>query len=178
MDEQFNLLKELGAGDFQHLNGDLTSHLKGTAKILKSWGANNLLQTAGLFHAAYGTAGFSQSMVCLDQRQAIAKTIGKDEETLVYLYCSCDREQVFPQFGAKPVVDFVDRFTNTTFPLTSQDTALFCELTVANELELVYSSDGFKRQHGAALLGLFRQMEYALSQPAISAYQVALSDIT
>lgn len=37
MHEKFEVLKKLGAGDFQHLNGSLEAHLKGTQKILESW---------------------------------------------------------------------------------------------------------------------------------------------
>ena len=178
MDARFKLLESLGAGDFQHLNGDLETHLKGTSAILKEWGASELLQTAGLFHAAYGTAGFDESMVSLEQRASIAEVIGQDEEKLVYLYCSCDRGFVFPQFDGRPQVIFRDRFNQKEFVLSSSDAALFCELTVANELELVYASEGFKQEYGKALYGLFRGMEHYLSEVAICTYREALEDIT
>lgn len=61
--EKFIALQQFGAGDFQHLNGSLESHLKGTASLLARWGSGELLQTAGVFHAAYGTAGFDEKMV-------------------------------------------------------------------------------------------------------------------
>ncbi len=178
MDKRFELLKSLGAGDFQHLNGDLQSHLKGTANILKSWGASETLQTAGLFHAAYGTTGFDQTMVSLEQRHAIANVIGEQAEALVYLYCSCDRNVVFPQFGRGSEIVFRDRFTNESLQLSQQDLHLFCELTVANELELVYSSEKFKQQHGSGLFALFCRMEGFLSDPARQAYQCALGNGT
>ncbi|GAL33384.1 hypothetical protein JCM19240_2080 [Vibrio maritimus] len=60
-----------------------------------------MLVDAGLFHAAYGTAGFDDNMVSLSQRHEIAGVIGEEAESLVYLYCSCDREEVFAQFGHK-----------------------------------------------------------------------------
>nr|WP_017105461.1 MULTISPECIES: hypothetical protein [Vibrio] len=63
--EKFVRLQELGAGDFQHLNGSLEAHLKGTEQVLINWGGSVLLQIAGLFHAAYGTAGFDENMVSL-----------------------------------------------------------------------------------------------------------------
>lgn len=149
--DKFIALQQLGAGDFQHLNGSLESHLKGTASLLASWGRGELLQTAGLFHAAYGTAGFDEKMVSLEQRQEIAQVIGREEEALVYLYCSCDRDYVFPQFAQRAEIEFKDRFRGSCFKLESEMTRLFCELTVANELELVYSSNDFKLQHGAEL---------------------------
>ncbi|EGQ7997786.1 hypothetical protein D8T39_21830 [Vibrio vulnificus] len=173
--DKFGMLQKLGAGDFQHLNGSLEAHLKGTEKILMSWGGSELLQIAGLFHAAYGTAGFDENMVSLSQRQEIAQIIGSDEEALIYLYCSCDRDYVFPQFGKMLEIQFKDRFTGSTFKLDNAVAKLFCELTVANELELVYSSEEFKLKYGAELFELFQGMDSYLSPEARNAYKSALS---
>lgn len=174
--DKFKILQELGAGDFQHLNGSLEGHLKGTETILRSWGSCEVLQVAGLFHAAYGTAGFDENMVSLNQRQEIASVIGDAEEALVYLYCSCDRTFVFPQFHNKETIQFKDRFNGALFPLDESQTKLLCELTVANELELVYGCDKFKVKHGSELLQLFQGMDKYLSSLARDAYQSALSD--
>ena len=174
--DKFEILQELGAGDFQHLNGSLEAHLKGTQEVLMNWGSSELLQVAGLFHAAYGTAGFDENMVSLSQRQEIARIIGSDEEALVYLYCSCDRDYVLPQFGKAPEIQFKDRFTGSTFKLDIAMVKLFCELTVANELELVYSSDEFKLKYGAELFELFQGMDSYLSAEAKKAYKSALSN--
>ncbi|EII3281987.1 DUF6817 domain-containing protein [Vibrio alginolyticus] len=174
--DKFEILQELGAGDFQHLNGSLEAHLKGTQEVLMNWGSSELLQVAGLFHAAYGTAGFDENMVSLSQRQEIARIIGSDEEALVYLYCSCDRDYVLPQFGKAPEIQFKDRFTGSTFKLDSAMVKLFCELTVANELELVFSSDEFKLKYGAELFELFQGMDSYLSAEAKKAYKSALSN--
>ena len=175
--EKFELLKELGAGDFQHLNGSLEAHLKGTECLLKKWGSSDLLQVAGLFHAAYGTAGFDETMVSLNQRKEIAKVIGIDEEALVYLYCSCDRDFVFPQFESNSRIRFRDRFDGRQFDLDESTTRLFCELTVANELELVLASDDFKSKYGAELLELFKSMHRYLSPNARKSYAEALINI-
>lgn len=177
MDTRISILKSLNAGDFQHLNGTLEIHLKATAELLKKWDASEAVQTAGLFHAAYGTAGFSQHMVSLEQRQSIAQTIGKDAEALVYLYCSCDRVFVLPQFGKAQDIAFRDRFTGTDFVLSNDDAFMFCELTVANELELVYASAAFKKQHGRGLYELFNRMSGYLSDGTKAEYETALSDI-
>ena len=173
--DKFGMLQELGAGDFQHLNGSLEAHLKGTEKVLMDWGSSELLQIAGLFHAAYGTAGFDEHMVSLSQRQEIARIIGSDEEALVYLYCSCDRDYVFPQFGKVLEIQFKDRFTDSIFKLEGRRLKAFCELTVANELELVYSNQEFKHTYGTELFELFNRMDSLLSLEARKAYQSALS---
>lgn len=176
MDKQFAKLESLGAGDFQHLNGSLEAHLKGTESILESWGADEILRAAGLFHAAYGTAGFDASMVSLSQRKEISAVIGNEAEALVYLYCSCDRDYVFPQFGKSAPIRFKDRFDDSSFILSYEQANLFCELTVANELELVYTSNEFKRKYGSELWQLFESMENYLSSKAQIAYKSALAE--
>ncbi|GMQ48393.1 DUF6817 domain-containing protein [Vibrio sp. 10N] len=174
--QKFELLKALGAGDFQHLNGSLEAHLKGTAQLLQQWQARDTVIDAGLFHAAYGTAGFNDNMVSLNQRRDIADVIGKEAESLVYLYCSCDRDVVFAQFGHQEKIMFRDRFTDARFELTEALAADFCEITVANELELVLADTSFKAKYGAELLELFVRMDRYLSQAACNAYRSALAE--
>lgn len=48
MEEKFRKLSELGAGDFEHIDGSLIDHLEGTKRLLVSWEASNILQDAGL----------------------------------------------------------------------------------------------------------------------------------
>lgn len=72
MSDKFQLLFDLGAGEFEHLNGSLIEHLNGTRNLLREWGAVTELQDAGLYHAAYGTAGFSESLVSTNQRHKVS----------------------------------------------------------------------------------------------------------
>lgn len=159
------------------MNGSLINHLVGTFKLLKSWKAAEYLCDAGLFHAAYGTAAFDDAMVSLNRRSDIEKVISIDAEALVYLYCSCDREYVFEKKIASLPIQFKDRFTGETFTLTASQARAFCELTVANELELIIASDEFAAQYGAELFTLFENIEYYLSDRAIEAYRSALTDL-
>ena len=62
MDEKFRQLIELGAGEFEHVDGLLIAHLEGTRCLLKAWNASEPLQEAGLYHAAYGTSAFAESL--------------------------------------------------------------------------------------------------------------------
>lgn len=112
MNNKFEQLSKLGAADFKHLNGNLIDHLKGTQELLTSWNANQTLQDAGLYHAAYGTAGFNEQMISLDQRSKIAQIIGPDAETIVYEYCACDRDYTWPQLGLQETPYFRNRSTN------------------------------------------------------------------
>lgn len=174
MDKEFEALKGLGAGDFEHLNRTLITHLKGTRAILNSWGANSILCDFGLYHAAYGTDGFNERIVSLEQRVDIAILIGKEAEALVYLYCSCDRGYIFPKLGLSENIEFKDRFSGREFLLPNKKARLFCELTVANEMELVLDSQKFKDKYGERLLKLFESMREFLSAKAIDAYRKEL----
>ncbi|MDN3612436.1 hypothetical protein QWZ16_22820 [Vibrio ostreicida] len=77
----------------------------------------------------------------------------------VYLYCSCGRDYVFHQFSHTDDIQFRHRFNGEVFTLTESQLKLFCELTVTNELELVYSSDDFKAKYGFELVKLFQSMD-------------------
>lgn len=175
MNSIFEALKNLGAGDFEHLNGSLIEHLKGTRDILINWKADSVLSKAGLYHAAYGTDGYSESMVSLSQRKSIASLIGEEAEQLVYLYCSCDRSYVFPKLGLTKDFKFRDRFSDNEFLLSEEDSQFFCELTVANEMELIYQSQSFKNKHGHDLFKLFNSMQKHLSPHATYAYRQELT---
>ncbi|AGQ92264.1 hypothetical protein M634_10950 [Vibrio parahaemolyticus O1:Kuk str. FDA_R31] len=85
--------------------------------------------------------------------------------------------RIIPQFGKVLDIQFKDRFTGSTFKLDSAMMKLFCELTVANELELVYSSEEFKLKYGAELFELFQGMDSYLSTEARKAYKSALSNL-
>ncbi|MFT2112603.1 DUF6817 domain-containing protein [Marinomonas sp. 2405UD68-3] len=98
MESKFQKLSDLGAGDFEHLNGSLISHLEGTYSLLSEWDASETLCDAGLFHTAYGTADFNEVMVSLDRRKDISKLFGKEVEALVYLYFACDRYFTYKQY--------------------------------------------------------------------------------
>ncbi|REL27825.1 hypothetical protein DXX93_15510 [Thalassotalea euphylliae] len=176
INNKFTALQAMGAGEFVHLNGSLIEHLSSTYQLLKNWGASTVLCDAGLYHAAYGTAGFDAHMLSLHQRDQVAKLIGQEAEAIVYLYCACDRDFTFAKLSASKAIAFKDRFTNSTFSLTDQQAREFCELTVANELELVIASEPFKAEHGGGLKRLFNNMQAWLSNSAISAYQQALHD--
>ncbi|WP_019505465.1 DUF6817 domain-containing protein [Pleurocapsa sp. PCC 7319] len=175
MFSKFKYLSDLGAGDFEHLNGSLTSHLEGTYSLLKKWGCSEILCDAGLFHAAYGTAGFDETMVSLDRRSEISELLGEEVEELVYLYCACDREYTYGEL-IKGSGKYRNRFTSEIFPLEETQVRALAELTVANELELVITSEAFKAKYGKGLYQLFEGIQPYLSKNAKSEYQSAMPE--
>ena len=163
-DEKFKALASLGAGDFAHINGSLEEHFVGVHDMLVDWGARPVLCDAGLFHAAYGTAHFSDVMVSLDKRQMVADIIGAEAEAIVYRYCSCDRAKFWPRVGtAAPPLPFEDRFTGETIPLPEDELREFCELTAANELQIAAGEPGFREKNREVFTSLFRRMRPFLS---------------
>ena len=166
MNEKFQELSKLGAGDFDHIDGNLIDHLRGTQKLLKEWSASAILQDAGLYHAAYGTAGFNEILVSIEQRDKISQIIGNEAEDIVYLYCACDRDHFWPQIGVVPEPRFKNRFTGQSFQLGSQQLHDFCELTVANEIEIAMDNPPFINQYGQSLYSIFRNMSAYISKSA------------
>lgn len=177
MNEKFKKLSELGAGDFDHIDGVLVDHLIGTQSLLVQWQASAVLQDAGLYHAAYGTAGFSESLVSTDQRDKIACIIGKEAEEIVYLYCACDRDYFWPQFASSSSPEFKNRFTDQVSYLSQRQLMEFCELTAANELEIANGNEAFINKYGQSLYALFKSMQPYLSSYASSSVEAVLGGV-
>ena len=158
-------LHALGAAAFPHVNGTLEAHLHGTERLLRQWGSREALCVAGLYHAVYGTDGIAGCLTGLDTREAVARVIGDEAEALVYLYGACDRERFHPRIGTPAQNTFVDRFEAREYTIDGATLCDFCEITVANELDLALGNPGFARRHAAALLDLFGRMR-GLASPA------------
>lgn len=170
----FKRLQELQAGEFAHLNGPLIDHLKGTADLLTAWGNRDVLCNAGLYHAAYGTDGYSQSLVDLTTRPRIADLIGTEAEEIVYLYGACDRKAFYPRIGTDLQLTFSDRFTGKSFGISHSILRDLCELTLANELEIAENSESFRAQYGKSLSGLFENMRGLVSDAGFAFFRKVL----
>lgn len=166
MGAKFEELTKLGAGEFEHIDGSLIEHLNGTKQILLEWGASIELQDAGLYHAAYGTAGFQGRLVSTDRRGKISDIIGRAAEEIVYEYCACDRNDFFAKIGQYTNPEFKNRFTEKSYYLSESMLRNFCELTAANEIEIAVDNSAFLSQHGVELNRLFNQMAQFLSVTA------------
>lgn len=166
MDEKFRKLIELGAGEFEQVDASLIAHLEGTRCLLKEWNASQVLQDAGLYHAAYGTSASAQNLFELTQRTEVAGVIGSAAENIVYHYCTCDREVFFAQFGLVERPVFYDRITAKKAELSDELLQQLCELSAANETETALNNTTFVLQHGAGLVELFGRMQNFLSLSA------------
>ena len=167
-------LLALGAGEFAHVSGSLAAHLHGTEALLRRWGSREALCLAGLYHAVYGTDGIVGSLASIGARKRIAELIGEESERIAYLYGACARDTFHPRIGAPDELRFADRFTRTEYPIEPSLLRDFCELTVANELELAFGNAPFRAKHRTTLRDLFDRMARHLSEPARTAYRKRL----
>jgi hypothetical protein len=170
----FAQLQDLGAGEFEHLNGSLATHLHGTETLLRQWGARPALCRAGLYHAVYGTDGYQPALLGLAHRQRIQALLGEEAEALAYLYGAADRGRFYPRIGTPAQCLFSDRFTQADHEISLNQLADLCELVMANELEIASGSEAFRAQYGAALSELFERMQGLVSEAAFASYQAIL----
>lgn len=140
MSDPTEILDRLGIGHIPHPGGDLRSHLGRTYEQLRAWSAPDDVCLAGLTHAAYGTDGFPQALLPLDERPRLRSLIGDEAEAIVYTYCSCDRSVTYARLGEVPL-PLADRFVGDDIVLTTNRAMAFAALTLANELDIVRVAD-------------------------------------
>jgi hypothetical protein len=174
IEELFAELQALGAGEFEHFNGSLEAHLRGTEALLREWGASESLRVAGLFHAVYGTDGYNPALTTLADRNVISELIGPATEELVYLYGACNRKVFYPRIGTEEQLTFADRFTNSEYAITPSQLAALCELILANELEIASDSAEFRAKNRAALSQEFERFSGVVSEAGFAAFRSML----
>ena len=165
-------LHELGADKVDHLNGDLAAHLKGTFDVLARWGNREHVCLAGLYHAVYGTDGLEIGVVGLEQRALIAESIGKKAEELVYIYAATDRLFFNQQIAESDRPLHRDRFTGLESTLSPSLLKGFCELTLANEIEITNNDPDHLRKYAFVFERLFDSNRFRsnLSKKALGEY--------
>jgi uncharacterized protein DUF6817 len=174
MDAVVELLTERGAGGLPHPGGTLLEHLQRVHATLRSWEVPGPVALAGLAHAAYGTDGFPQPLLALDERPALRAILGEDAERLVYTYCACDRDVVYPRLS-QPDPLFHDRFTGLDHQVDADTLRAFADITAANEIDVATHNPDIMLKHGDALRKLFDRMRDHLGEPARRACAAAFA---
>jgi uncharacterized protein DUF6817 len=172
--DPFAHLVLLGGARVPHVSGTLAAHLRRTEDLLRSWGSRDALCLAGLYHAVYGTAGIRDKLLDVSERQSIADVIGAEAEAIAYLYAGCDRARYHPRIGTPAQWQFADRFTGAEHAISAASLRDFCELTVANEVELATTSERFRRRYRTELCVFFDRMHGLISEAAVAAYRRTL----
>lgn len=164
------LLEGRGAAGIEHPGGTLLAHLVRTSRTLERWGAGPDLVAAGLCHAAYGTDGFPQALLTLDERPKLAAIVGRRAELIVYMYCSADRADLHPQLAGggvdDPPIVHRDRLDGRVTEPTAALVRAYAELTFANELDLIATSAAFAAANGPAIRALLTPWRHHVSEAA------------
>jgi len=169
-----NLLEDWQIDGHAHLQGTLREHLLGTYELLDSWGARSALCVAGLFHAVDGTQRFS-GRLNRDQRP-LAEVLGSEVASLITRYATCDRDLVWGQIGVSERVRFTAENAGPSAWFNAAELADFCELTIANELEILRRDQGHRDAYGALFRGLFVRMRPFVSKSAYAYFVKILGE--
>jgi hypothetical protein len=162
-------LLDHGAERIGHPGGTLYDHLVRVGEALAGWGAAEAVRLAGLCHAAYGTDGFDQALMSVDDRKTLRDVIGEDAEALVHLYAATDRRAVYPRLDGRTPVEFTDRFTQSAVTVEEPELRAFLEITAANELDVLGRQPVMLAQYGPSLHAMFARCRDLLSAAAWSA---------
>lgn len=124
----------LGADTTHHSGRTLYEHLEGVQKLLRDWGNEESVCTAGLFHSVYGTDAFKEQIIPLEQRDKVRAVVGEEAESLAYLFCVCKRHACLAPllYGALKIRNFVD---GKDIPVTEKTLRRLLEMEVANFAE-------------------------------------------
>jgi hypothetical protein len=172
MDSVFKHLEVLGLAHISHVNGSFLDHLHGVHDLLKAWGNREALCHAGLFHSIYGTTGFPQSVMATTERDRVAEIIGQEAEGIVYMFCACDRTFFHSGLARETNPEYRDRFTDTRRRLDAAELRDFCELTIADRLDIVAGQNGANSGKGdESVYTRLRRLQPNLSKGAQEAFR-------
>ena len=86
-----NYIIEIGAAQVGHTEKTYLAHAIGVYRDMQSWGSDEDLCMAALFHSIYGTELFQDFTLPLEHRGEVRELIGARTEYLAYLNCVMDR---------------------------------------------------------------------------------------
>lgn len=149
--------------NISYINDSLMKHLDGTYFLLKSSSANESLYLAGLCHALYGTSGFANHLINIQNRCQAQFILGEIIEKIIYTYCACDQDYFKPQIGVTQCREFLNGFTNEKYFLNTEEKQQLFELTIANELKIARNNTIFVKTQGTSLNDFFDGIKPYLS---------------
>jgi hypothetical protein len=169
MEEALQRLSALGAEGLDHPAGDVLQHFRSTFERLQTWGEDEAVCWAGLYHAVYGTETFVPTLMTLERRQEVAGIIGAKAETHVYFFCACDRAFFARRLIREDIPSYRDRFSSTIFQPSFEQVQAFCAITLANEIDVSANDmEGYLERYGRYVLPIFRSQRFQsyLGSPA------------
>lgn len=171
------LLRGLDADRIPHSKRSLAEHLVGTHHLLRSWGNDDAVCRAGLFHSIYGTRVFDFPCANFDGRGMVRNVIGARAESLAYLFCVADRDSFFGAARSTPHV-IRDAVGNTDRTVTHRELASLLEIEAANIVEHLPRRSRETRREMRRYRSAFAHCRKFLSPDAAAAVIDALDTYT
>lgn len=161
-----DFLLSLGVDKVPHTNEVFLAHLIGVYRDMKSWGCDEDLCRAGMFHSIYGTERFQRFSLPVDRRQEIRDLIGPRAERLAYLNCAMHRGSFDEAaFGDGETYRIIDRLTGEETVVSRDDFDDLCRVHLCDWLEQVPRSKDWDYRRPA-----YRRLAERLDGVAQGAY--------
>lgn len=159
----------------------LLGHLIDTARLLATWGCEQELCDAGLFHSLYSTesivvAGLPFTPLPLERRAEVRSMLGSRTERIVYLFCAMKRDAFFVHEAKSSAYAVFDRFTHVEVPLSRQEFLDVLTLMLADRLEPVVGKQADPRVEAwvkASYKEEFLQVANLLPPQAVQDFRLA-----
>lgn len=176
MDEQLKdrlrFLRDAHTEGMPHSGRALFDHLLGTRQVLVEWGARPALCDAGLFHSIYSTEHYEEKALPLTRRGEVQQLIGKEAESLVWLFCIMRREAFFQDLGKDRSPAVQHRETGEAISLSGTQHQDLLTLLLANSTEGFPRCTWFERRRVRMGFRLYRRYADPSVQRALDRYAV------
>lgn len=166
--DRLDLLKRLGVAQLIHdSHVPFLSHLVGTRRVLASWGCDDELCDAGLFHSVYGTEYFPTDGTA--SRDEVRAVIGDRAERLAWLWCTIRRDTIDTAAGTAE-----DRHTGAALAFGPGELSDVATLWAADTVEQLHRMGPDERDFADGLPAVIDQACPA-AQDAVAALPASFS---
>ena len=174
-EELYDFLLSLGTDEVAHTGGDFLHHLQAVQRVLEEFGAEPAVSRAGLFHSIYGTQGFQDFSLPIEERDQMKERIGERSEFIAYCNCVMDRDtldaSVVRALAGESDLEIRNREGGPAIPLTREQLTDLAQVHLFDWLEQVERSDrgwGYRRE-------AYRGMAELIGPSAVAAYDAVFA---
>jgi VanZ family protein len=161
-----DFLVSIGTDKVPHTNEVFLAHLIGVYRDMESWGCDDDLCRAGMFHSIYGTERFQRFSLPQARRGEVRDLIGPRAEWLAFVNCLMDRASFDrAAFDDGDSYAIVNRLTNETIVLPRAEFDDLCRVHLCDWLEQVPRSKEWDYRRP-----VYRRLAERLGGAALEAY--------
>eukprot|EP00252_Welwitschia_mirabilis_P000137 TRINITY_DN100_c0_g1_i2.p1 TRINITY_DN100_c0_g1~~TRINITY_DN100_c0_g1_i2.p1 ORF type:complete len:445 (-),score=87.81 TRINITY_DN100_c0_g1_i2:366-1700(-) len=156
--EFMRVLREVGAAECLHKQGNFFEHLTGVYRILKLWRAPDAVARCGLFHSTYSNSYVNLAIFEPDVgRSTVRDLIGEAAEELVHMFCIVPRQslihdQLLFQFSGEDLIEALKESEKSVKEAEAEDLEL-------QKLKIDEKKEGWLHPIGDRLDALKDEME-------------------